>query len=325
LETLVLIGIFIVLLSIFIPYISSIRESNRRIACRDNLQRIMVALQSYARDNAGAFPRVMYDPQTKPDGYSAFTGADDANPFAATSEVKLNDVTASLWLLVRGKYVIDPRIFVCPSSDGSRDLMTDASGSPMASPAQRGNFRRADNLTYSYASPFSSAPNYRLNDTKPSGFVLMADKNPGDPAATVGPNASPLELARANSPNHAGVGQNVVYSQGNVEFRKTPYCGVGEDNIYTARAVSYQLTTQPTTLPNNVIGVFGMNFSPVRNDDTYLVPTATDLPMPGVSPRPATAPTTSAPATTSSTTATSAPATQAHVTTVPASSPATTQ
>jgi hypothetical protein len=291
----VLIGILLVLLSIFIPYLLSLRESNRRLECADHLKQILGALQAYSHDNGGAYPKGVYDRSLRPDGYTAFTGADDPDPFidpGGPGSVRRSDVTASLWLLVRGKYVKDPAVFVCPSSDDEPDSITDESGQPVE-PGQRGNFRWSNNLSYSYADPYSSAPGYRLNDTKPSDFVLMADQNPGAPAAQYEYNAPSLDLAKANSRNHGGSGQNVLFAYGEVRFIKTPYCGIGQDNIYTARAASVALTTQPTTLPNYERGVVGTQYGPVGNDDTYLVPTATDE----FETAPATAPT-SHPATT---------------------------
>jgi type II secretory pathway pseudopilin PulG len=318
LETLVLIGILLVLLSIFIPYLLSIRESNRRLECADHLKQILRALQSYSHDNNGVYPKGVYDRELRPDGYTAFTGADDPDPFidpGGPGSVRRSDVSASLWLLVRGKYVKDPAVFVCPSSDDDADSITDESAQPV-DPTQRGNFRWSNNLSYSYADPFSSAPGYRLNDTKPADFVLMADKNPGEPAAQYEYNAPSLDLAKANSHNHGGAGQNVLFAYGEVRFIKTPYCGIGQDNIYTARAASVQLTTQPTTLPNNVRGVVGTGYGPVGNDDTYLVPTATD----DFETAPATRPT-SHPATTMA----AAPATTALApSTIPSTAPATT-
>src|SRR4051812_28074440 len=94
-ETLVLLGILVVLLGIFIPYLLSIRETNRRVSCQHNLENIFKALTMYARDNAGEYPRVIYDPVNRPDGYTAFTGPDDGNPFSPDSLVRPNDVTAS--------------------------------------------------------------------------------------------------------------------------------------------------------------------------------------------------------------------------------------
>ncbi|HMB94939.1 MAG TPA: hypothetical protein VKK61_02760 [Tepidisphaeraceae bacterium] len=278
-ETLVLIGIFIILLSIFIPYLSSLRESSRRAACAEHLYEIRNALQNYARDNGSDFPRVVYDPAHS--GYTAFTGPDADDPFAKNSAVKPNDITAPLWLLLRKGWVVDSRVFICPSSDDMRDLITDKNGH-VVKIMQRSNFRSPNNLSYSYACPYSSAPGFRLNDTKPAEFALMADKNPGASAALFSSDASPDNLAKANSPNHNRVGQNVLFADGTVVFSSTPYCGVGRaanppgDNIYTARAA--KPTTQAAELPPGVIGVVGTDVCPVQNDDSYLVPTAQDGP-----------------------------------------------
>jgi prepilin-type processing-associated H-X9-DG protein len=274
-ESLVLLGIFIILLSIFIPYLGSRLEASRRITCADNLRQIRDALQTYASQNNSDFPRVIYDPAVS--GYTAFTGADADNPFTKNSAVKPNDVTASLWLLIRSGLIANPRVFICPSSSDARDLMTDRNGQ-LVKAIQRSNFRKASNLSYSYACPFSAAANFRMNDTKPSEFALMADKNPGAPAAQFPPNSSPAQLAKINSPNHGGAGENVLFADGSVAFVKNPYCGVGRgpnqfgDNIYTARAA--KPTTQAAELPPNIAGVVGKDVSPVKNDDSYLVPTA---------------------------------------------------
>ena len=238
-ELLVVVGIFVILLAIFIPYLLSLREISSRTRCADNLRLIRDALQAYALDNQHNYPSVRYDPETQPQGYAAFSGADDPDPFASNSSVRPNDITASLWLLVRRGLIADTVVFICPSTSDYRDRFTD--------PLERGNFRTPSNLSYSYASPFSDAPGFRLNsDWLNSGFALMADKNPGvvgpDDDVTAPPHdADQSLLAKANSNNHGKAGQNVLYPGGNVEFKSTPYCGVGygtpgRDNIYTARA-----------------------------------------------------------------------------------------
>ena len=128
-EILVLLAIFVVLLSIFVPFAISKREEGRRARCAENLRQIGVALSTYV-GSYGVFPRVVHDPD-RPDGYAAFTGPDDPDPFAAGSSVSANDVTASLWLLLRTKFIVEPRLFVCPSSDDYRDTLIDASGRPV--------------------------------------------------------------------------------------------------------------------------------------------------------------------------------------------------
>ncbi|MBC8106041.1 MAG: type II secretion system protein [Anaerolineae bacterium] len=303
-EFMVLFGIFVILLSIFFPYLLKVREADRRAQCASNLKQIGDALSLYANANQRNFPRVIYDEVSMPTGYNAFSGPDDDNPFAPESKVQPNDVTASLWLLVRQGWV-SPAAFICPGSKDSRDLMTDSAGR-FVKPTQRGNFRKPSNLSYSYASPFSNALNFKLNfDYLNFYFALVADKNPGiGPEADVTKppyNADPIELSRANSFNHGRAGQNVLYPNGGVTFRRTPYAGpnYGEphgDNIYTARAPVP--ATQPANLHVTLNGYCGTNLSPVTPDDSYLVPTAQDDASPSRVPPPATAPASTTPATT---------------------------
>ena len=274
-ESLVLLGIFVVLLSIFIPYGLDLRESNRRVACAVNLYQLRDAISMYVSTN-GSYPRVVHD-LNRPDGYAAYTGADDLDPFAAASAVSPNDVTASLWLLVRAGFITDLRAFVCPSSRDYPDRLTDAAGKTVPA-TRRSNFRSPRNLSYSYASPFSSAAGYRFNsDTAPAGFALLADRNPG---VLVPADASPSELARGNSQNHRGALQNILFVPNYIASDLTPYAGVGRsklepgDNIYSARAA--HPATQPTYMPIATTGFIGQTVSPTGNDDSYLVPTAAD-------------------------------------------------
>jgi 23S rRNA (adenine2503-C2)-methyltransferase len=282
-ELLVSIAIFVILLSTFIPYGMRLREQSHRDVCADNLRQLRDALHAYSDANNHVFPRVVYDAAHHPNGYCAYTGPDDPNPFAANSAVKPNDVTASLWLLVRSGIVKNTTIFICPSTDDEPDLLTDASGR-FTKPQSRGNFRSPTMLSYSYATPFGSAPGYRMDDTQMSEFAIMADKNPGisPPDSDVtGPAADspPLQMAKANSRNHFRAGQNVLFADGSVAFVKTPYCGVGRssgvggDNIYTA------LTKKPLSgehPPANGRGFCSPNIGPAWEADSYLVPTAED-------------------------------------------------
>lgn len=271
-ELLVAIGILFVLLSIFIPYAMSRREANRRIACADNLRQISIALQNYSRDNGGAFPRVIYDAVNKPNGYVAFTGADSDSAFTPDSKVQPNDVTACLWLLVRGKYAL-PNVFICPSTDDVQDPITSIAG--QAVPVNsRGNFRKMFNLSYSFASPYTSVPGYRVNDDLPWAFALLADRNPGIIAPPV--KSPPLELAKGNSLNHGRAGQNVLHPGGFVSFERTPYCGSGGDNIYTAlRDTPLEPGNSP---PADGQGVIGNHYGAAWNSDSYLVPVDSEGP-----------------------------------------------
>jgi type II secretory pathway pseudopilin PulG len=281
-------GVLAVLLSIFLPYLLKAREASRRAQCAENLRAIREALNCYAQANNGAFPRVRYDVENKPSGYVAYTGPESPDPFAANSAVRPNDVTGSLWLLLRLKYVASSA-FVCPSSDAEPDARDRAQ--------TRGNFAGARNLSYSYCLPFSLAKGFRLND-QVARFVLAADRNPGTGGGSdvTRPSADsgPFELAMANSNNHAKVGQNVLYATGQVEWKTTPFCGVENDNIYTALSAQ-PFDSRPTRLDGR--GVCGPQYSPAHARDSYLVPTDDDVDASSFPLPPATGPTTTAPTT----------------------------
>jgi type II secretory pathway pseudopilin PulG len=279
-ELLAMLAIVGILLSIFIPYGTTVREQERQLRCQDNLRRLRDALLGYAHDNHNDYPRTTYDPAVNPNGYTAYTGAYAANPFSIA--VGPSDVTASLWLLVRAGYVKDLSVFVCPSSSQKPDSLNDDMGH-LTPITRRSNFRSPANLSYSYASPFSGYSGYRLNsDVLPGQFAVLADRNPGPAAAAVPHDAPPLQLARANSLNHRREGQNVLYADGSAAFETTPYCGIGRDtgnpygdNIYTALADKPLAGESPYYAGN---GCCGRQFGPSYQYDSYLVPTEDDRP-----------------------------------------------
>jgi prepilin-type processing-associated H-X9-DG protein len=270
-ELLAVIVILVLLLATFIPYALNVRETNRRIRCVDNLRTIQWALTAYSARNAvdqiQPLPRTRFDPNVG-NGWTAFTGADDPNPFADGSAVEGNDVSASLWLLIREELLPDARHFVCPSSRGEADAMHDAAGRRNAGARTRSNFRRPENLTYGFATPFSSSPDYRLSDTLPGRFALMADIGP---AGTVWTDAN---IREARSPNHHGKSMQVLYADGSVVTVGGPYVGVGHDqdkpgdNIFTA--LSSDILAEK--LPHDGKGVWGKQIGPAYVYDSYLVP-----------------------------------------------------
>jgi len=277
-ELLVAAAAMLIVLAIFIPYLEKFRESARRTACAQHLEVLGNALRKYAQDNGFNYPRVRYDALANPNGYAAFTGAWSDNAFATGTSVAASDVTASLWLLLKSGYIKDPGLFICPGSENWADPMTDAHGRA-SSLAHRANFQAANNLSYSYATPFSNAFNYRLNsDHLPADFALMSDKNPGfatSGSAVIGParNAPPLDMAGANSFNHQRAGQNVLFAAGNVNFQPNPYCGVAGDNIFTALAPQRLNGEHPAL---DAVGYIGPAIGPAYEFDSYLVPTAAD-------------------------------------------------
>lgn len=300
-ELLIAIAVIGLILASVIPYIMAKREMARRVQCASNLKLIRDAMKDYARDFNQYYPRTVAS-TTQPDGWTAFTGADEAEPFSANSTVKPNDVTASLWLLVRGGYISDTSAFVCPSADDWPDRLYDANNQQKVSAKRRGNFRSSHNLSYSVFCPFGSAIGNEVGkdkdtvwkDTLPSDCAILADKNPGTAGGsdvTRVPATAPAEdYAASNSPNHGRAGQNVLYADSSVQFERTPYVGVGYkrsvkneqtnawsesfpgDNIYTA--LKSKPISAGQTPPNYDPGVVGQTLSPAWQYDSYLVPTA---------------------------------------------------
>lgn len=281
LAVLVIIGL---LMATFVPYGMALRETSNRARCAKNLASIYDAFAFYASANGYNYPRTQFDPE-QGGTWTAFTGPDDSNPFAGSTNVKPNDVTASLWLLVR-EGLVQPDAFVCTSAGSSPDRLTDTGGEPVVA-KRRGNFRDRSNLSYGYASPFSAVTDYRLNDTLPARFALMADRAPREDDIRARPvvrfDAPSKQLRSINSPNHDGDGQNVLYADGSVNFEVSPYTGVGRtrrqgatgpddgDHLFTALAAQPLVDTQPR---HNEPGVTGLNVGPAYRYDAMLVPAA---------------------------------------------------
>ncbi len=270
--------IVVLLAATFVPYAMSLREKSSRVHCTSNLKNIWNAMTAYGQANGYFYPRTRFGPALG-NSWTAFTGPDERNPFAPDSTVQMNDVSASLWLLMR-EGLAQPDWFVCPSSAGEADRMLDATGASAVA-KQRGNFRGNRNLTYAFASPFSAIEEYRLSDTLPARFALLGDQgqsfeklNNDPPSFT----ASATRLSQINSVNHHGAGQNVLYADGSIVFETSPYCGVGRtktlldgDNIYTALAATVLINQQPK---HNEPGVAGTTIGPAYRYDSYLIPPA---------------------------------------------------
>ncbi|HYO25460.1 MAG TPA: prepilin-type N-terminal cleavage/methylation domain-containing protein, partial [Lacipirellulaceae bacterium] len=236
-ELLVVIGIIALLISILLPSLNRAREQANRIKCASNLRQIGQSIQIYANENKGAFPRTFYNATTTtPSSNNGGWDGDRSFPPYSNGTIPDNNVPASFFLILKSGDLTS-EVFVCPSSQGERayqgvDINGTGSGVtaggksnwPTSDAADPGTTTMATNLSYSYTNPFPSSAarslGFKLNYTLSSDFAIAADMNPGTEGGTgtnqdnaaVGHNASRQSMTHANSNNHAGDGQNVLYA-----------------------------------------------------------------------------------------------------------------
>ena len=293
-ELLVVIGIIALLISILLPSLNRARETANRVKCASNLRQIGTAIQLYANENRGAFPRTQYSSGLTvatwgtPYAVGAVAGAvgtSGADPFAASATApssaapqyapSFNDVSAALYLLLRTQDLV-PEVFTCPSSNAERFDYGGTGKGALDFNNWIGLAGVKNNTSYSYQNPYASAQaisaGFKLNNSITAEFATMSDVNPGitpnttDDITRVLSTSSSRDTRLGNSNNHDKDGQNVLYGDGHVDFVQNPFVGVQRDNIFTAR------TTTLTTQAQMTADTRAFQSSPYDANDTILIP-----------------------------------------------------
>ena len=230
--------------------------------------------------------------------YNKPTGSD-----APATNPKTNHPSRSLFLLVIGGQQTAGS-FICPSSGDEEDNLrnrgsySDTGDDSAARPGKtRFDFKGYNYSSYAYQVPYGRRG--RPRETMDSRMPIGADKGPffgvatsEDPSGTerwgdrrnelpepvAGNfeggeiediiNGSNEEWRPYNSRNHNFEGQDVLFVDGHVDFKRKPIAGVHNDNIYTA---SDSYDDQVGSLCGQV-GDDGENVTPLTQTDSYLIP-----------------------------------------------------
>jgi hypothetical protein len=254
-----------------------VKDCSDRTLCAANLSRIGQGLILYAGEHndylpdCGAASPLGGDVPT--DGFH-FPSRFDAPGTTAWPDVKAVGNQANLWLLVREGYALPP-LFICPATQDRPSLndpsnpaivgflaMDPDTGRPTTAENKFLTLVAAGRCSYSYQNQFAH-PNTdpvivhgSLPTTHrflhPARLAVVADRNPYTRTDLVRqPVVTPAAQPEANSLNHHGTGQNVLYLSGEVEWHDTPRCGAVRDdglpdNIYWP---DVGLPTDSTNIP----------------------------------------------------------------------------
>src|SRR5688572_3497483 len=158
-------------------------ERARRIECMKNIHQIGRALLLYANENRGAYPAARRAPGMK-GGPVFFTNWKAPDPMKPDGP-EFNDVTAALFLLMRGQ-AIEAKAFRCPSTETKPIVFGDDPGAIAKDSLAISNFPGPEYLSYSYCNPYPGVHavgnGFRLNNAMPGEFAVASDLNPGGDA-----------------------------------------------------------------------------------------------------------------------------------------------
>jgi type II secretory pathway pseudopilin PulG len=245
-ELLVLIVVGVVAFGLFSALLPTpAREIASQAVCGANIYGMYKAMYAYSQRHNDGLP--IAGARSDADPAVGFRGNDliGSRTVPAADPRMVNNVTASLWILVRDGSV-SPKGFICPSTPSEKESLTNAGGQSVDLD-QTWDFTSSDHLSYSPLNMYHVMDGPKWCAEVPVEWVMMADDNNADHAPLVGsagrkPGAEPRDH---NSRNHGGEGQNLLFGDGHVAWTIDPNRGLrpathdefgspaSRDNVYT--------------------------------------------------------------------------------------------
>lgn len=250
-ELLILVLVIVGLLFLLLPSLNSHTVPANRVHCAANLGQICKSMALYASENAGVFPSIPFTDGQIVGGDRSINNlkkGETEDPFVDPFPTGDRSVSQNLWLLCREQYSL-PKMFLCITSEQA-DQTLELRDTWLSDPKDFVDFPWTDpagTISYSFIQPWSklsdghSLAEMWTSEADPR-MIIGADANNGqqpDYGARFGASALPSYKnfkKYINSSNHSRQGQNVLFADGRVQFCKTSYVGIQNDNIYTSMA-----------------------------------------------------------------------------------------
>ncbi len=249
-ELLVVIAIIALLMGILMPALARVRQIAYRLYCGTNLSGIGKAMLIYATDYDDELPRAGTNDgswQSPINNWQAFNAAT-----AYGSPVGNGSISSCFFVLIKYSEVT-PKSFLCKGDSGvsAFKVANDAPTRNLVDLWDFGQIGQA-HCSYAYHNPFGisggGGGGYSLTSSSDPGMAVAGDPNPWQNSietkdrVTTNPSAwndfQPIgdreSIKAGNALTHQEDGQNVLFIDGHTSFEKESFCGVDDDNIYTA-------------------------------------------------------------------------------------------
>jgi hypothetical protein len=219
------------------PVLSALRDQSRRAVCLANLGSTGSAMAAYAGSNRDALPIA-----TASLGGGRFWDVGAQTPHSNS---------ANLFTLARDGYVSLASL-ACPGNPYAPTKVRD--------PAAR-DWQSIEEVSYSYQIMFGPS---RPRWNSPQSIAVLADRSPVILRMARHEPADPF----ANAPNHAAAGQHLLFTDGSVQWLRSPVLPNG-DNIWLPRGLERRIDEARRGLPP---GALSGTETPDDTGDVFLGP-----------------------------------------------------